>query len=215
MTERQPLGYILLLGLTLCFSLAAIVTLLPRQAASKPNVFGYRSVCTYAPAATAVCGVLAGTTCVIRNRLVSRKRSATRFRPPIAAALVGLALVGLFVGGASSFGRAQGVFQEVIDASAASAAGTASAVLSRAADGTRRAVVSEGEVSATVEVTVTAGRLEGLSLIEGRNVEASVAEAIFTAVRQAQSTAVDAVSGATATSQVLLRAIEGALAASR
>ena len=42
--------------------------------------------------------------------------------------------------------------------------------------------------------------------------EAAVAEGVFAAVRKAQSSAVDAVSGATASSNVLLKAIEKAAA---
>jgi len=71
-------------------------------------------------------------------------------------------------------------------------------------------VRAEGDVSATVEVTGAGGKVTGLRLVEGRNIEPSVADALFAAVRDAKSTAGDAVSGATATSNVVLKAIEAA-----
>ena len=205
--ERQPPAYAAMLGLTLLFSAAAIVTLIPSAGASKPNVLGYRSVCTFAPAATALCGLLAGITCILRNRLVSARRAATRFQPPFVAVIVLGALVALAAIFGARFGAAQARFGAVI--AAATPAGTAFGTL---ADGTRRATVAEGEVSATVEVSVSGGVVTGLRLVDGKNVEPAVADAVFAAVRQARSTAVDAVSGATASSNVLLKAIEKAAA---
>jgi uncharacterized protein with FMN-binding domain len=206
-SERQPPAYLLLIGLSLAFSVLAVVTMLPNPNASKPNVLGYRSVCTFAPAATALCGLLAGITCILRNRLVSVRRAATRFQPPFVAVIVLGALVALAAVFGARFGAAQARFGEVIAATAP--AGTAFGSL---ADGTRRATVAEGEVSATVEVTVSGGAVTALRLVDAVNVEASVAETVFAAVRQEQSTTVDAVSGATASSNVLLKAIEKAAA---
>jgi uncharacterized protein with FMN-binding domain len=205
-SERQPPAYFALIGLSLVFSMLAVVTMLPNPNASKPNVLGYRSVCTFAPAATALCGLLAGITCILRNRLVSARRAATRFQPPFAAVIVLGALVALSAVFGARFGAAQARFVEVIAGSAP--AGTAFGSL---ADGTRRATVAEGEVSATVEVSVSSGIVTDLRLVDGRNVEAPVAEKVFAAVKQARSTAVDAVSGATASSNVLLKAIEKAI----
>jgi len=68
-------------------------------------------------------------------------------------------------------------------------------------------------VSATVEVTVAGGRLTALRLLEARNVEPSVADTMFAAIRERQSSSVDAVSGATASSNVLLKAVEAAASA--
>ena len=59
-------------------------------------------------------------------------------------------------------------------------------------------------------LTVSAGRIESLRLVDGRNVEPALAERLFAAVRAARSTQVEAVSGATASSRVVLRAIEEA-----
>jgi uncharacterized protein with FMN-binding domain len=206
-SERQPPAYVAMLGLTLLFSAAAVVTLIPSAGASKPNVLGYRSVCTFAPAATALCGLLAGITCILRNRLVSVRRASTRFQPPFVAVIVLGALVALAAVFGVRFNAAQARFGEVIAAST-----PAGATFSSLADGTRRATVAEGEVSATVEVTASGGAVTGLRLVDGKNVEASVAETVFAAVRQEQSTTVDAVSGATASSNVLLKAIEKAAA---
>jgi uncharacterized protein with FMN-binding domain len=208
MNERQPTAYYALIGLSLAFSVLAVVTLLPNPSASKPNVLGYRSVCTFAPAATALCGLLAGLTCVLRNRLVSARRAATRFQPPFVAILV----LGALVAAAAVFGARFAASQSRFDAIIAETAPRGAAFTSLS-DGTRRATVEEGEVSATVEITIAGGSITGLRLVEGRNVEQSVADAVFAAVEGSQSSAIDAVSGATASSNVLLKAIEEAAGA--
>ncbi len=207
MNERQPAAYYALIGLSLAFSVLAVVTLLPNPAASKPNVLGYRSVCTFAPAATALCGILAGITCILRNRLVSVRKAATRFQPPFVAVLVLGALVAAAAVFGARFSAAQAHFEDLIAKSPP--AGTSFGSL---ADGTRRATVQEGDVSATVEITVSGGGISGLRLVEARNVEQSVADAVFAAVKESQSSVVDAVSGATASSNVLLKAVEKAAA---
>jgi uncharacterized protein with FMN-binding domain len=207
MNERQPASYYALIGLSLAFSVLAVVTMLPYPAASKPNVLGYRSVCTFAPAATALCGILAGITCILRNRLVSARKAATRFQPPFVAVLVLGALIAAAAVFGARFTASQSRFNAIIAQTAPS--GTAFTSL---ADGTRRATVEEGEVSATVEVTVSGGRVTGLRLVEARNVEQPVADSVFAAVIEAQSSGVDAVSGATASCNVLLKAIEKAAA---
>jgi uncharacterized protein with FMN-binding domain len=208
MNERQPAVYYVLIGLSLAFSILAAVTLLPNPSASKPNVLGYRSVCTFAPAATALCGLAAGITCILRNRLVSVRRSSTRFQPPFVAIMVLGALVAAAAVFGARFSAVQARFESLIAETAP--AGTAFAGL---ADGTRRATITEGEVSATVEVTVAGGRLTALRLLEARNVVPSVADAVFAAIREKQSSSVDAVSGATASSNVLLKAVEKAASA--
>jgi uncharacterized protein with FMN-binding domain len=208
MAEKQRPAYYALIGVSLVASILAVVTLLPSPGARKPNIFGYRSVCSFAPAATALCGLAAGITCTIRNRLVSIRRSSTRFQPPIAAVGVGLLLAAVAVVAGARFAAVQSRFGEVVSESQ-----PVRGALGVLRDGTRSATVTEGEVSATVTAAVSGGRVASLALGEATNVEASVAAAIFEAVKQAQSTAVDVVSGATASSQVLLKAIEQATGA--
>jgi uncharacterized protein with FMN-binding domain len=208
MEERQPAAYYALLGVTVVFTVLAVVTLLPSPGASKPNVLGYRSVCSFAPAASALCGLLAGVTCTIRNRMVSRRAASARYAPPfapLAAAIVLLAVAAVF---AVRFVKIQSRFVAVIEktAKAASAFGPL-------ADGVRSASASEGDISATVEVTVAAGRVEDLKVTSGKNVDAALAAQLFQEVITAQSSAVDAVSGATASSRVLLKAVAAAAAA--
>jgi hypothetical protein len=62
MKRNSGAAYIGLLGLSFLFALAALLTLLPRAGASWPNVLGYKSLCTFAPMATAACALLAGIT---------------------------------------------------------------------------------------------------------------------------------------------------------
>jgi uncharacterized protein with FMN-binding domain len=199
-----------MLGMTIVFSLLAVVTMLPNPAASKPNVLGYRSVCSFAPAASALCGLLAGVTCTIRNRRLSKAASSARYKPlilPIGVAVILVAIAAVF---GARFGAAQTRFAAVIAKAEVKAAMRASL-----ADGTRSATFSEGDVSATVELTVSAGRISTLRLTAGKNVDETLASRIFDEVKAAGSAAVDAVSGATASSNVLLRAIEAAAGSSQ
>jgi uncharacterized protein with FMN-binding domain len=208
MEKNESPAYWALLALSLAFSILALVTLIPNTAASKPNVLGYRSVCSFAPAATALCGVLAGITCTLRNRLVSRRASSARYRPLFIPAGVGILLLVVAAVFGIRFGVAQSRFGTIIARTAAAPA--ADADVSAFVDGTRSATLTEGEVSATVEVTVKSGKIESMRLVSGKNVDSTLADAVFSRVKTAGSPAVDAVSGATASSNVLLKAITAA-----
>jgi len=65
-------AYPALLGLSAILALGAILTLVPNPGAPWPNIFGYRSLCPFAPGATFACALLAAITCSIRARLVKR-----------------------------------------------------------------------------------------------------------------------------------------------
>lgn len=69
MEKKRHKAYVPLLALSGLFAAAAVATLVPNPKASWDNVLGYRSLCTFAPIATAICAFLAGTTCVIRARI--------------------------------------------------------------------------------------------------------------------------------------------------
>jgi hypothetical protein len=69
MPASHPKAYAALLGLSGLFAAAALATLIPNPGASWENVLGYRSLCTFTPLATALCGLLAGLSCVARARL--------------------------------------------------------------------------------------------------------------------------------------------------
>ena len=64
------LSYKLLLLLTIIATVSGILTLMPRTAASYPNLIGYNSLCTYAPAATFYCFFIAGFSCFIRSTFI-------------------------------------------------------------------------------------------------------------------------------------------------
>lgn len=68
--------YGLLLVLTIVATVGGLLTLIPWPAASYPNVLGYRSLCTFAPAATFFCFAIAGTSCVLRASAVKRRAAA-------------------------------------------------------------------------------------------------------------------------------------------
>ena len=166
---------------------------------------GYRSVCSFSPAATALCGLLAAAACTLRSRLLSGNAASARYRPmivPIGVAVLLLAAAGFF---GIRFEAVRSHFGSVI-----SKTGTRGVPLASLSDGTRSATVTQGDVSATVQITVSSGAIEDISLTGGRNVDAALAAKIFADVRKSASTSVDAVSGATASSNVLLRAVEAA-----
>jgi len=68
---NKPWYGILLLVTVIC-AVGGVVTLIPSAAASYANVFGYRSLCTFAPAASLYCFAAAGITCILRASLVKR-----------------------------------------------------------------------------------------------------------------------------------------------
>ena len=210
MERNESAAYWSLLALSLAFSILALVTLLPNPGAAKPNVLGYRSICSFAPAATALCGVLAGITCTVRNRRFSRRAASMRYRPMIVPGAVGVLLLAIALVFGIRFGSAQSRFQAVIQKTAP---GATPAVAAALVDGTRSAGFQEGEVAAEVEVTVTSGRIDSMRLVSATNVDAALARTIFSRVKSAGSTSVDAVSGATASSAVLLKAITAAATA--
>jgi uncharacterized protein with FMN-binding domain len=205
MEKGESPVYWSLFVLSLALGAAALVTLIPNAAAAKPNVLGYRSVCSFAPAATALCGLLAGLTCTIRNRLFSRQASSMRHRPLIIPVGIGLILLVIAAVFGIRFGAAQSRFQAIIQK-------TGPVSESTLADGIRRGSFREGEVAATVEVTVNAGRIDSMTLVSGTNVDEALARTMFSRVKAAGTTNVDAVSGATASSNVLLKAVASAAA---
>lgn len=74
----KTLSYKLLLGLTVLFTLGAVLTLIPYAGASYPNVFGYYSLCTYSPAATLYCLFAAGTVCFIRSTFIKDQEGSSK-----------------------------------------------------------------------------------------------------------------------------------------
>lgn len=72
--RRGP--YYGLLALTGLFTVAAVLTLIPFSDASWPNIWGYKSLCTFTPGATLACALLAGLCCTVRNRLVRADQSS-------------------------------------------------------------------------------------------------------------------------------------------
>lgn len=89
------MAYKLLLGFTVLCSLGAVATMLPIPVAPWPNLLGFKSLCSFAPASTAACALLAAISCLVRSRLVSNQRARNRYRPlfvPLAVIVVLLAI---------------------------------------------------------------------------------------------------------------------------
>ena len=64
--------YGILLAVTVVLAIGGVLTLIPASGASYPNVLGYRSLCTFAPASALYCFAAAGLTCIMRASLVKR-----------------------------------------------------------------------------------------------------------------------------------------------
>ncbi|MDP3176765.1 MAG: hypothetical protein Q8M76_02595 [Spirochaetaceae bacterium] len=88
-------AYAALIGISGAFAAAAVATLIPNPMASWQNVLGYKSLCTFAPMATAACAFLAGVTCVARARLVGPR--AGEKRPWTFPIVIGLLLAAVAV----------------------------------------------------------------------------------------------------------------------
>ncbi len=120
-------SYKILLVLTFLAAVGGIITLLPNGNASYPNILGYKSVCTFAPAASFFCFFIAGSICFIRSTFI-KDGSGTqkeRFRKH-AARLIPLAII--LALGLASFGWYLSVKAPYIDAES----GATSAVLPEA-----------------------------------------------------------------------------------
>lgn len=83
--------------------------------------------------------------------------------------------------------------------------------LARIADGTYRGSYDGGMVKAEVEVDVASGTVAAIRILRHECGTGKPAEAIVGVVIERQSLAVDAVSGSTYSSRVILKAIEVAL----
>lgn len=85
--------------------------------------------------------------------------------------------------------------------------------LTTVSDGTYKGSYSAFPVAAEVEVTVQSNKITAIDLIKHNNGQGKAAEAIPGMVVQAQSLKVDAITGATYSSKVILLAIKDALTA--
>ena len=90
-------AYGALIALSFLATIGGILTLIPNAAASYPNILGYRSLCTFTPAATFFCFGIAGTSCVVRASLVKRAAMAGKpvFRKPAVAVVAIILALGI------------------------------------------------------------------------------------------------------------------------
>jgi len=97
-------AYASLLALSLVATVGGVLTLIPFSGATYENVLGYRSLCTFAPAATLYCFAIAGASCIVRASFVKRRfqfgKTVFRRRAIVVVAaflVLGLAATGWFV----------------------------------------------------------------------------------------------------------------------
>ena len=120
--------------------------------------------------------------------------------------LLVLMIIGIFAGGI--------YIKSISDYKAKVAALTFDEIdLTKVEDGIYEGQCDTGIVRARVQVTVRNHRLESIDLLEHENGRGTPAEAILDQMVQDQTTAVDAVSGATCSSKVIRKAVENAIKA--
>ncbi|MFP4362796.1 MAG: hypothetical protein ACLFR1_02880 [Spirochaetia bacterium] len=73
LSMHKPL-YKVLFAITVLATLGGLLTLIPWPAASWPNIMGYSSLCTFAPAATLYCFLIAGISCFLRAAFVKESK---------------------------------------------------------------------------------------------------------------------------------------------
>ena len=83
--------------------------------------------------------------------------------------------------------------------------------LTKVEDGVYEGQCDTGVVRARVQVTVRDHQLESIELLKHENGRGTPAEAILDQMVRTQTTAVDAVSGATCSSKVIRKAVENAI----
>ena len=116
-----------------------------------------------------------------------------------------LLVIGLFAGGL--------YLKSISDYKAKVAALTFDEIdLTKVEDGVYEGQCDTGVVRVRVQVTIRNHQLESIELLEHENGRGTPAEAILDQMVQNQTTAVDAVSGATCSSKVIRKAVENALA---
>ncbi len=121
-------------------------------------------------------------------------------------AILVLLIIGLFAGGL--------YLKSIGDYKAKVAALTFDEIdLTKVEDGIYEGQCDTGVVRARVQVTVRDHRLESIDLLEHENGKGTPAEAILDQMVRSQTTAVDAVSGATCSSKVIRKAVENAVKA--
>jgi uncharacterized membrane protein len=74
------ISYKILFLITVIASISGILTLLPTASASYPNVMSYKSFCTFNPAASLFCFLIAGFSCFIRSALIKDQSGSVKER---------------------------------------------------------------------------------------------------------------------------------------
>ena len=108
MNYRLYRGLLFVSGLA---GLGGVLTLIPNQGASWPNIIGYSSLCTFAPAASLYCFFIAGSVCLFRANAV-KKKHADRRKDVIPGALAVAAVLVLAVIFTVQFARVKSAYTE-------------------------------------------------------------------------------------------------------
>ena len=138
--------------------------------------------------------------------MVQRGAVTTQRNKAVLIVILALLVIGLFAGGL--------YLKFISDYKAKVAALTFDEIdLTKVEDGVYEGQCDTGVVRVRVQVTIRNHQLESIELLEHENGRGTPAEAILDQMVQNQTTAVDAVSGATCSSKVIRKAVEDALTA--
>jgi len=190
--------YSIFLVLTIILTILAIITLIPNPAASKPNLFGYKSICSFTPAGTLILCLLAGIVCTIRTGVKEKRTGA-----PIPIIILSIVLITWIIISLAIYSNAKSGFSESITETTL----TGKFVIP-VENIELKGKYQTKEVSVEVLVTVKNGKITEIKLLNGKNIDKSVSSEIFKRIISAQNPSVDEISGATASCKAIMKAVE-------
>jgi uncharacterized protein with FMN-binding domain len=198
--------YTLLLGISAVLSVLAVITLLPNPGISRQNLLGYKSVCPFSPAGTLILCWITSIVCTFRARVKDDKKNKEK---PVILIILSVIFVSGILFYSVQYAKIKADFSKLIRETKVSAS------INLPVSGEYWAGYSGEDVAAEVTVIIKEGKIADIRLISGRNIENTVAAQVFQKIISIQSPAVDSVSGATASSLALMKAVEKALSESR
>jgi len=223
--QRQPLSVLLLLS-SIFLLVLAIISIVPVPWSFHQSLLGYPALCSFAPASTFLCLAMAAIFHVLRitffPALTFEKRKLQKVTSiPFFLVIIGLFLTAAVVSGILWYNTGKhftaviaqaksGADIQITDDQGVAIGNVATNSIVTFTDGTFRSSASAGSVNVEVECTFFQGRIKGFKMIKAHEITESVATELERRVVLAQGLGVDVVSGATASSNVLLLALESA-----
>lgn len=223
---HAELGYKGLLVFTVLATLGGFLTLLPWEDASQTNLLGYLSLCTFTPAATLWCFFLAAFSCTIRAAYfsptalaegsTSRGLNKKRITRLVILGLIAMVPSLLWVQKGMTYDAGLVEKNEARKAEAAALALTGAETPSMKPglvleDGTYTGSAYYLDVSAELRARIEGGVLVAIDLVKSSNISRQLARSLAKEAIAYNSPWVDAITGATLSSDVWKAALADAL----